>query len=54
MNTATLKVARYISRKIKNGAELMKEYPEYRDEYLEETLEYSKILYQIMKEVTLP
>lgn len=51
---ASIKTITYLSRKIKNGAELMKEYPQYRDEYLEETIEYSKILYGLLKEVINP
>lgn len=42
-----------LMKKIKLGKELMKEFPENRAEYLEETLNYSKILYQLVKESVL-
>lgn len=43
-----------LMKKIKLGKELMAEFPDNRAEYLDETLRYSKILYDIMKESMLP
>lgn len=43
-----------LAKRIKLGRELIAEFPENRAEYIEETLEYSKILYQLIKESALP
>jgi hypothetical protein len=41
-------------KRIKTGKELMAEFPANRAEYLDETLHYSKLLYELMKESVLP
>jgi hypothetical protein len=51
---ASYTTIRFLARKIKNAHELIKEYPQYKDEYLDEATEYSKILYHIIKEVISP
>lgn len=53
MNPA-FKIVGVLCRKIKNGSDLMKEFPQYREEYLDETLHYSTILYDILKESVMP
>jgi hypothetical protein len=42
-----------LTKKIATSRELMKEFPQYREEYLEDTLTMSKIVYQLMKEALL-
>lgn len=51
---ASYTTIRYLARKIKNTHELIKDYPQYKDAYIEEASEYSKILYHIIKEVIVP
>jgi hypothetical protein len=41
-------------KKIKLGKEMMEEFPQNRTEYLDETLHYSKLLYDLLKESVLP
>lgn len=41
-------------RKINTGKEMMAMFPQNRAEYLDETLHYSRILYDLLKESVLP
>lgn len=43
-----------LMRKIQLGKEMMAQFPANRTEYLDETLHYSKILYEVLKESMLP
>jgi hypothetical protein len=52
--TLTLRLAKFLSKRVANGTEIIKQFPQYRAEYIEETSEYSKVLYQLLKEMTLP
>jgi hypothetical protein len=41
-------------KRIDNASLLMKQFPSAREEYLEEALRYSQIVYELMKESVLP
>lgn len=41
-------------RKINTGKELMAQFPQNRAEYLDETLHYSQLLYEMLKETMIP
>lgn len=43
-----------LMRKIEVGKEMMAQFPANRAEYLDETLHYSKLLYDLLKESVLP
>lgn len=43
-----------LSKRIANAKELMVQFPSAREEYLEEALKYSHIIYELMKESVLP
>jgi hypothetical protein len=43
-----------LMKRINVGKELMEEFPANRAEYLDETLHYSKLLFDLLKESALP